>query len=71
MLTMGQVCLLHLLGWLRSTVKGDQSGQRTFSPAPVFFLDSLWTKDPQFKFPILTAQYLLSNTNTQVAAGLI
>ena len=33
----------------------------------LFFLDSLWTKDPQFKFPILTAQYLPSNTNTRWA----
>lgn len=73
-LIMGQVCLLHPQGWLQNTVKGDQSGYRTSSPAPVFFFffqDILWTKDPQFKFSILTAQYLPSNTNTHVDAGLI
>ena len=71
-LIMGQVCLLHLQGWLQNTEKGDQSGYRTSSPAPVFFFffqDILWTKDPQFKFPILTAQYPPSNTNTHVDAG--
>lgn len=74
-LIMGQICLLHPQGWLQNTVKGDQSGYRTSSPAPVFFFfffqDILWTKDPQFKFSILTAQYLPSNTNKHVDAGLI